>query len=102
MGEGAGGAVHKVPRKTREVAIKHVVRELSVIPYTHYVNIVQCCGVYISPSSSEVKIVMEDCEGDNLEKKIKESGAVVGEKIRVIAGRLAEGVSWLFKNVLSN
>ena len=109
LGEGAGGAVHKVRDKrsgavyarktitTREVAVKHVVRELSVISSTHHVNIVQCYGVYMSPSSSEVKIVMEDCEGGSLEavgKKITERGAVVGEKI---AGRLAEGVSWLFK-----
>lgn len=104
LGEGAGGAVHKVRDKrsglvyarktitTREVAVKHVVRELSVISSTHHVNIVQCYGVYMSPSSSEVKIVMENCEGRSLEavgKKIKERGAVVGEKI---AGRLAEGV----------
>ena len=108
LGEGAGGAVHKVRDKrsgavyarktitTREVAVKHVVRELSVISSTHHVNIVQCYGVYMSPSSSEVKIVMEDCEGGSLEavgKKITERGAVVGEKI---AGRLAEGVSWPF------
>ena len=108
LGEGAGGAVHKVRDKrsgavyarktitTREVTVKHVVRELSVISSTHHVNIVQCYGVYMSPSSSEVKIVMENCEGGSLEavgKKIKERGAVVGEKI---AGRLAEGVSLLF------
>ena len=107
LGEGAGGVVHKVrdtrsgvvyARKTittREVAVKHVVRELSVISSTHHVNIVQCYGAYMSPSSSEVKIVMENCEGGSLEaigKKIKESGRVVGEKI---AGRLAEGVSRL-------
>jgi hypothetical protein len=112
LGEGAGGAVHKVRDKrsgyvyarktitTREVAVKHVVRELSVMSSTHHVNIVQCYGVYMSPSSSEVKIVMEDCEGgslDDIGKKIKERGAIVGEKI---AGRLAEGVSWLFYVIL--
>jgi len=46
----------------------------------------------MSPSSSEVKILMEFCEGGSLEsvaKRIKERGAVVGEKI---TGRLAEGV----------
>lgn len=105
LGEGAGGAVYKVRDKrtgsiyarktitTREVAVKHVVRELSVISSAHHVNIVQCYGAYIVPSASEVKIVMECCEGGSLEaigKKIKEMGAVVGEKI---AGRLAEGVS---------
>ena len=105
VGEGAGGAVHKVrdrrdgmvyARKTittREVAMKQVVRELNIISTTQHVNIVQCFGAYMSPSSSEVKIMMEFCDGGSLEaigKKIKEIGAVVGEKI---AGRLAEGVS---------
>lgn len=108
LGEGAGGAVHKVRDKrsgniyarktitTREVAVKHVVRELSIISSSHHANIVQCYGAYLQPSSSEVKIVMEYCEGGSLEavgKKIKERGAVVGEKI---AGRLAEGVSLFF------
>lgn len=104
LGEGAGGAVHQVrdrrdgqiyARKTittREVAMKQVVRELNIISTTQHVNIVQCFGAYMSPSSSEVKIMMEFCDGGSLEavgKKIKEIGAVVGEKI---AGRLAEGV----------
>ena len=112
LGEGVGGAVHKVLDKrsgaiyarktitTREVAVKHVVRELSIISSTHHVNIVQCYGAYMSPSSCEVKIIMEDCEGRSLEaigKKIKERGAVVGEKI---AGRLAEGVSRCFSYVI--
>jgi len=46
----------------------------------------------MSPSSSEVKILMEFCEGGSLEavgRRIKELNGVVGEKI---AGRLAEGV----------
>ena len=105
LGEGAGGAVHKVRDKrngqiyarktitTREVAMKQVVRELNIVAKTHHSNIVQCYCAYMSPSSSEVKIVMEYCEGGSLEaigKRIKEIGAVVGEKI---TGRLAEGVS---------
>jgi len=106
LGEGAGGAVHKVQDKrepgmvyarktitTREVAVRQVVRELNIISTTSHVNIVQCFGAYMSPSSSEVKIIMEYCEGGSLEaigKKMKESGAIVGEKI---AGRIAEGVS---------
>jgi mitogen-activated protein kinase kinase len=104
LGEGAGGAVHKVrdtrdgtiyARKTittREVSMRQVVRELNIISTTAHVNIVQCFGAYMSPSSSEVKILMEYCDGGSLEavgKKIKEVGAVVGEKI---AGRIAEGV----------
>jgi len=65
---------------------------LAIISSTKHVNIIQFYGAYVSPSSSEVKIVMEFCEGGSLEavgKRIKERGAVVGEKI---AGRLAEGV----------
>ncbi|KAF4622557.1 hypothetical protein D9613_009375 [Agrocybe pediades] len=104
LGEGAGGAVHKVRDTrdgtvyalktitTREVAVRQVVRELNIISTTSHINIVQCFGAYMSPSSSEVKIVMEYCEGGSLEaigKKIKEAGAVVGERI---AGRVAEGV----------
>lgn len=107
LGEGAGGAVHKVrdlrngeiyARKTittREVAMKQVVRELNIVTNTRHINIVPYFGAYMSPSSSEVKIVMEFCDGGSLEvvgKKIKEIGAVVGEKI---TGRLAEGVSSL-------
>jgi len=48
--------------------------------------------VYMSPSSSEVKILMEYCEGHSLDavgRQMKEHGAVVGEKIY---GRLAEGI----------
>jgi hypothetical protein len=107
LGEGAGGAVHKVrdlrngevyARKTittREVAMKQVVRELNIVTNTRHSNIVPYFGAYMSPSSSEVKIVMEFCDGGSLEvvgKKIKEIGAVVGEKI---TGRLAEGVGFL-------
>ncbi|KAF8896874.1 kinase-like domain-containing protein [Gymnopilus junonius] len=104
LGEGAGGAVHKVrdtrdgmlyARKTittREVSMRQVVRELNIISTSGHANIVQCFGAYMSPSSSEVKIVMEYCEGGSLEavgKKLRQVGAVVGEKV---AGRIAEGV----------
>ncbi|PPQ94693.1 hypothetical protein CVT25_009548 [Psilocybe cyanescens] len=104
LGEGAGGAVHHVrdirdgtiyARKTittREVSTRQVVRELNIITTTSHVNIVQCFGAYMSPSSSEVKIVMEYCDGLSLEaigKKLKERNAIIGEKI---AGRIAEGV----------
>jgi len=106
LGEGAGGAVHKVRDKrdgqiyarktimTREVAMKQVVRELNILHTIMHPNIVSYFGGYISPSSSEVKIIMEYCDGGSLEtvgKKLKEIGGVVGEKI---SGRLAEGVSF--------
>lgn len=105
LGEGAGGAVHKVRDKvkgailarktitTREAPMKQLLRELSIISSTKHVNIIMFYGAYISPSSSEIKIIMEYCEGGSLEsvgKRIRERGAVVAEKI---AGRLAEGVS---------
>ncbi|KAH9479134.1 MAP kinase kinase skh1/pek1 [Psilocybe cubensis] len=104
LGEGAGGAVHHVrdtrdgsiyARKTittREVSTRQVVRELKIIATTSHVNIVQCFGAYMSPSSSEVKIIMEYCDGQSLEaigKKLKERSAIIGEKI---AGRIAEGI----------
>ncbi|KAJ7683232.1 kinase-like domain-containing protein [Mycena rosella] len=104
LGEGASGAVHKVKDKrtgkimarktitTREAPMKQLLRELSIISSTEHINIVLFHGAYMSPSSSEVKILMEFGEGGSLEavgKRIKERNAIVGEKI---AGRLAEGV----------
>ncbi|KAF7321731.1 STE/STE7 protein kinase [Mycena kentingensis (nom. inval.)] len=104
LGEGAGGAVHKVKDKrtgkilarktitTREAPMRQLLRELSIISSTEHVNIILFHGAYMSPSTSEVKILMEFCEGGSLEavsKRLKEINAVVGEKI---AGRLAEGV----------
>ena len=104
LGEGAGGAVHKVKDKrtnvimarktitTREVPVKQLMRELSIAASAEHINITKWHGTYMSPSSNEIKILMEYCEGGSLEgvgKRIKERGAVVGEKI---TGRLAEGV----------
>ncbi len=101
---GAGGAVHEVrdrrtgkllARKTittREAPMKQLVRELEVIKTIKHPNIIRFYGAYMSPSSSEVKVVMELSPGKSLEavgKRIKERGARVGEKV---AGRLAEGV----------
>ncbi|PPQ77207.1 hypothetical protein CVT25_011053 [Psilocybe cyanescens] len=104
LGEGAGGAVHKVRHKptgvimarktitTLEAPRKQLERELSIAATAKHVNIIQWYGAYMSPSSSEVKILLEYGEGGSLEavgKRIKERGAIVGEKI---AGRLAEGI----------
>ena len=104
LGEGAGGAVHEVrdrrtgrsmARKTittHETPMKQLVRELGIINTIKHPNIIRFYGAYMSPSSSEVKVVMEICQGKSLEavgKRIKERGARVGEKV---AGRLAEGV----------
>ncbi|EIM79180.1 kinase-like protein [Stereum hirsutum FP-91666 SS1] len=104
LGEGAGGAVHEVrdrrsglvmARKTittREAPMKQLLRELGIITSISHPNIIRFYGAYMSPSSSEVKVIMEVCDGKSLEavgKRIKERGARVGEKV---AGRLAEGV----------
>ncbi|THH19952.1 hypothetical protein EW146_g1300 [Bondarzewia mesenterica] len=104
LGEGAGGAVHEVKDKrtgvimarktitTREAPMKQLLREIGLITTISHVNIIHFYGAYMSPSSSEVKVIMEICEGKSLEavsKRIKERGARVGEKV---AGRLAEGI----------
>jgi mitogen-activated protein kinase kinase len=104
LGEGTGGAVHKVKDKhsgkiiarktisTREAPMKQLLRELSILSSIEHINIVLFYGAYMSSSSSEVKILTEFCEGGSLEaigKRIKERNAFIGENI---AGRLAEGV----------
>ncbi|EIM81190.1 Pkinase-domain-containing protein [Stereum hirsutum FP-91666 SS1] len=104
LGEGVGGAVHSVrhtrtgttmARKTittREAPIKQLVRELTMITTISHPNIVHFYGAYMSPSSSEVKVLMELCEGGSLQtvvERIKRRKGRVGEKV---AGRLAEGV----------
>lgn len=107
LGEGQGGAVHKVrdirtgrifARKTittREAPLKQLERELSISSTSKHINIIQFYGAYMSPSSSEVKVMMEYCAGLSLEavsKRIKERGARIGEGV---TGRIAEGVSFL-------
>lgn len=104
LGEGAGGAVYKVLEKrsnhvmarktitTRGAPMRQLFREIVLSSRNRHDNITQFYGAYITPSSSEVKILMEFCEGGSLEsigRKIKERKAVVGEGV---TGRLAEGV----------
>lgn len=104
LGEGAGGGVHKVRHKPTGIIMARktitileapkgqLERELSIAATANHPNITKWYGVYIPPSSSEVKILMEFCEGRSLDavaRRMNELGAVVGEKIY---GRLAEGV----------
>lgn len=113
LGEGAGGAVYKVRDKrtgfimarktitTMEAPMKQLIREIKIISSTKHVNIIEFYGAYISPSSSEVKVVMEFCEGGSLEsigKQMRQIGGRVSEKV---AGRLAEGVSLLISFTLT-
>ncbi|KAF8575110.1 kinase-like protein, partial [Ramaria rubella] len=103
LGEGAGGAVHRVRDKrnnvimarktipTRTTPAIQLIRELSFMS-TDHPNIIVFHGAYISPSSSEVKVLMEVCEGGSLDavgKKVRELGRRISEKV---AGKLAEGI----------
>lgn len=114
LGEGAGGAVYKVRDKrtgtvmarktmtTLEAPMKQLVREIQIISSTKHVNIVHFYGAYISPSSSEVKILMEFGEGGSLEsigKQMRQIGGRVSEKV---AGRLAEGVRLLISFTMTS
>ncbi|CCA75005.1 probable MAP kinase kinase [Serendipita indica DSM 11827] len=97
LGEGAGGEVWKVEdtrtgtklaRKiiqARTTPPKQLVRELKYLKDTGHSNIVRFYGAYISPSSSEVKVLMEYCEGGSLE--------AIGEKIKQGKGRVSEPVA---------
>ncbi|KAK2464270.1 hypothetical protein APHAL10511_003727 [Amanita phalloides] len=104
LGEGAGGFVHRVKEKrsgtimarktitTREAPMKQLIRELQIVSSNKHPNIIHFYGAYMSPSTSEIKVLTDFCEGGSLEavgKKIKELGAVVGE---IIVARIAEGV----------
>lgn len=104
LGEGAGGAVYRVKDKRSKVIIARktiptrstpphqLIRELSFMAISHP-NIIIFHGAYISPSSSEVNVLMEFCEGGSLDavaKKVRELGRRISE---VILGRLALGVS---------
>ena len=105
LGEGAGGAVHKVRDKrtgeilarktipTRTTPARQVLRELQFLKSSVHDNIIIFYGAYMTPSTSEVKVIMEVCEGRSLEaigKKVIELNAASSEKV---LGKLAEGVS---------
>lgn len=104
LGEGAGGEVYMVRDRRTDVRLarkiiqarttppKQLVRELRYLKDTGHPNIIKFFGAYISPSSSEVKVIMEYCEGGSLEaigEKIKQGKGRVGE---AVAGKIAEGV----------
>jgi serine/threonine protein kinase len=97
LGEGASGAVEAVEdarngrryaRKTivaHESPLKQLVRELAFLSGLRHAHIVRFHGAYMSPSNSEVKLVMELCEGRSL--------AAVGEQIHRRKGRVGEKVA---------
>ena len=108
LGEGAGGVVHKVRDKRTDVVMarkaitigsvstRQVNRELTFMSSTSHRNIVKFYAAYISPSSSEIKILMEFCEGRSLEavwNQARNQNWRIGERE---AGSIAEGVSFSF------
>jgi len=111
LGEGASGAVQAVQDKrtgrrfarktiiTHEGPLKQLVRELAFLSGLRYTNIVRFYGAYMSPSNSEVKLVMELCEGKSLAaigEQIKRRKGRVGEKVaRIMAEEVLEGLAYL-------
>jgi hypothetical protein len=97
LGEGASGAVEAVQdtrtgrryaRKTivtHEGPLKQLVRELAFLSSLRHTNVVRFYGAYMSPANTEIKLVMELCEGRSL--------AAVGEQIRRRKGRVGEKVA---------
>ncbi|KAH9953870.1 kinase-like domain-containing protein [Lactifluus volemus] len=111
LGEGASGAVQAVQDKrtgrrfarktiiTHEGPLKQLVRELAFLSGLRHTNIVRFYGAYMSPSNSEVKLVMELCEGRSLAaigEQIQRRRGRVGEKVaRVLAEGVLEGLAYL-------
>jgi Protein kinase domain len=105
LGEGASGAVQAVQDKrtgrrfarktiiTHEGPLKQLVRELAFLSGLRCTNIVRFHGAYMSPSNSEVKLVMELCEGKSL--------AAIGEQIKRRKGRVGEKVARIMAEEVS-
>jgi hypothetical protein len=105
LGEGASGAVQAVQDKrtgrrfarktiiTHEGPLKQLVRELAFLSGLRCTNIVRFYGAYMSPSNSEVKLVMELCEGKSL--------AAIGEQIKRRKGRVGEKVARIMAEEVS-
>lgn len=106
LGEGASGAVYKVRERstgfimarktisTLEAPVKQLLREFKIMSSIEHTNIIHFWGAYVVPSSNEVNILMEFCEGGSLEsvgKRLRMIGGRISERV---AGRLAEGVSF--------
>jgi hypothetical protein len=79
-----------------ESPLKQLVRELAFLSGLRHAHIVRFHGAYMSPSNSEVKLVMELCEGRSLAavgEQIRRRKGHVGEKVARV---VAEGVCALF------
>jgi mitogen-activated protein kinase kinase len=111
LGEGASGAVQAVQDKrtgrrfarktiiTHEGPLKQLVRELAFLSGLRHTNVVRFYGAYMSPSNSEVKLVMELCEGKSLAaigEQIRRRKGRVGEKVaRILAEGILQGLAYL-------
>jgi len=104
LGEGAGGAVYKVRDKrtghlyarktipTRTTPARQLLAELKHLSNTKHANICEFHGAYMSPSSSEVNVVMELCDAGSLEAVMKELQQRKGRVGEQLIGKVAEGV----------
>ncbi|KAI0283160.1 kinase-like domain-containing protein, partial [Russula brevipes] len=72
--------------------MKQLVRELNISTNISHPNIIHFLGYYMNPSSNEVKLIMELCEGKSLEAvmmRIEELRTRISEKV---VGKFAEGI----------
>ncbi|KAG8908416.1 Protein kinase C signaling pathway involved MAPKK protein [Tulasnella sp. 403] len=108
LGEGAGGAVYQVLQKSTgkmmamktipanpETPPRQLRRELEFLSTCIHTNITEFYGAYLSgsnPSTADVVLLMEFCEGGSLEtvaKKVRQQKRRIGEPI---VAKLAEGI----------
>ncbi|KAI9451946.1 hypothetical protein F5148DRAFT_1332479 [Russula earlei] len=97
LGEGASGVVEAMQDKwmghqfacktiiTHEGPLKQLMHELAFLSGLRHTNMVHFHSVYMSPSNSEVKLMMELCKGKSL--------ATVGEQIQWRKGCVGEKVA---------
>lgn len=106
LGKSSTRVSHKVRHRTtgavyvrksmaaRELPIHGIIKDLKYMKEVRHPNIVKCFSVFPTSEYVDVTVMMEYCEGGNLEsarKAIQDRGAVVEEKV---VGRIAEGVSF--------
>jgi len=77
---------------------KQLAREIDIILRMNHKNIVTCYGVFRHPESSALCIVMELCDGGNLESYLKAKGGKLSEySAQNVAKQLADGLGYLRK-----
>jgi len=73
--------------------------EIKIIKSLNHPNIVKCHGVFRHPKNKYLCIVMEFCDGENLEKYIQLKGGKISEfYIKNIMRQLVKGITYLKSN----